>query len=725
MEDRQNSAYVNYKQYGLRFDLSNNSFSCFYGSRGCVVKNAGVEGVYKHGKKLFDLGDYRSSSFRIEQEMDASKLAIHFENGPEALSELTLIFGLSSAGIQLRMDTRGDIDYHFNGSLQWGKDMEHDTFAVNLNRDGQDLRCALGPAASTVDNALFDRNDDAALEFFGAAPVLLHYDWLEKTYKFALSTVGNDIIRGFGIRVQTRVYEGRFNIPYCAINKQNTFPTPPAGWMTWYAVQFDANENTVLENARWQAKNLKDFGANTIWVDWEWFHSDMSGVGYPDTDSFHPDPRRYPNGLKHVADEIKKLGLIPALWVGFTNDPTENEQIKNNPDILLIRKPTWCGQYFLDASNPKYLKEYIPAVFRQVLDWGYEALKWDCLPNTLGYLDQCHDNMFDPEITSEMALRQAISEARKVVGPDFYMLSCSGRTSRDITMAVDIFDAARIGGDIFQWSEFITQCVQRAMKFYALHNVVIYDDPDNVILREKFNSFDQARSRLSFVSLLGLPLTLGDSLPQLPEDRIELLRRGLPAVDAHPMDIRENVHNSRIVKVNLAIERPFERWNVVDVLNLLVEDVDISLDLYTDLHLQEGKYLVYDYWKDAFLGEFDTAISLRLGPCASRVLCVRSKLDRPQILSTSRHITQGAVDIRSMDWNEKTGTLSVTSDVIAKDPYTVTLHVPENLRPFNEGNQSYSPEYKSVGACLWRFTLKPKQTGSLSWSVAFMCKHPV
>ena len=100
------------------------------------------------------------------------------------------------------------------------------------------------------------------------------------------------------------------------------------------------------------------------------------------------------------------------------------------------------------------------------------------------------------------------------------------------------------------------------MKLYALHNVVFLNDPDNVILRPKFNTYDQAQSRLSFVSLLGLPITLGDNLPDLPEDRVELLRRGIPTLNTHPMDVRETVHDLRVVKTNLAINKPFEQWNV-------------------------------------------------------------------------------------------------------------------------------------------------------------------
>jgi hypothetical protein len=718
------TAYANYKQYAVRYDLTHDTFSCTVAGRGTVVADAGIRQVCLHGKKVFDLSDYRKRQFFWSEEMDAALLRLVYGDGPAEQPELALTFRIDRGGIHLRMECRGDLDFHFAGRLLWGSAESGDTFAVCLDRPGQDLRAALGPASSTIDNALFDRQRDEALEFYGGPPVRLQYDWTEQAYRFALSTEGNDYVRGFSLRVRSRIYAERFDIAYRPINKRSTFPTPPAGWMTWYAVQFDAGAETVLANAAWQAKHLLPFGAQALWVDWEWYHSDFSGIGKPDADTFHPDPRRYPDGLAPIAAAISQMGLVPCLWVGFTNDPTENELIRENPDMVLVDKPSWCGRYFLDPTHPRYRDAFLPRAFAQLKAWGYKAFKWDCLPITLQMLDKYHDGLAEPELTSEEALRTALQTARSIVGPDFYMLSCSGHTQRDITVGADLFDAARIGGDIFKWEEFISQCVARVMKFYACHNVLFYNDPDNVILRAKFNTFDQAVSRLSFVALLGLPITLGDPLPDLPEERIELLRRGLPPIDAHPMDIRQTVLDSRIVTVNLAIERPFERWNVVLVLNLSDQPAEMSLDLQADLHLAQGRYHLFDFWAQTYLGASDKVVPLSLAPHASRVLAVRQQQGRPQVLSTSRHITQGGVDLTELSWDEADGLLSAVSRLVPGDPYTVYLHVPPGYRPFCEGNRTTVPVLEPVGGSVWRFTLDTTSPDEVAWSVAFVNPHP-
>ncbi len=714
------TAYANFKQYSVRYDLKQHTFCCWYDPQKLVVEDASINRV-EFGGQTYTLADYESTTFALNQRDNSTSLVVTYLNGPEAQKELGIHFTLSDRGIGISFACRGDLDIHVGGRLNWGEDMQHETFAVNLNRAGQDLRCAHGPASSIVDNALFNRRTDSAIEISGCYTTRIAFDWETGAYHFRLNTEGQDYNKGFQIQAHERVYQDRFHILYQPINPKTTFTEPPVGWMTWYSVQFEAGEKTVLENARWQAEHLKAYGANTIWVDWEWYHSDFSGRGQPGTDIFHPDPLRYPNGLGYVAEEIKKLGFVPALWIGATNDPTENEFIQAHPETLLVTKTQWCGQYFMDLTHPLTVEQYLPRVFKQIVDWGYQALKWDCMPTQIQLNDQYHDEFFDPSLSTQQAMLGAVAAARRAVGPDFYMLYCAGLSDRDCNIAAAGFDAARIGGDIFRWDDFISQCIARVMKLYALHNVVFLNDPDNIILRPKFNSYDQALSRLSFVSLLGLPITLGDNLPDLPEDRVELLRRGIPTLTTHPMDVRATAHDYRVVITNLAINKPFEQWNVVDVFNLLEEEVDVSVDLYQDLHLapEEGPYLVYDYWNREYLGEIGHTFHLSLRPYASKVFAVRKKLGRPQLVSTSRHLSQGAYDLLTVTWDDEKKILSGISRVVAGEPYEMVVYVPEGLRIFVEGNHTFSPDVLPVGKNAWRMSFQPAVTGEFPWSIAF------
>ncbi|MDR1565900.1 MAG: hypothetical protein LBS48_01290 [Treponema sp.] len=718
LENTRRSAYANYRNYAVRYDVEKHSFSYWYTPLGCVLKDAAIGDVLFNGKKIISLSDYSGVSSSWQQEMESTVLRITYTGGPENLAVLTLSFTVNRRGIQFSASFWGAMDAPVSGLLCLGEDPEHDSFAVCLDRAEPDLRSALGPASSTIDNALYDRKNDRALEFSGYGELRLKFDWEQKQYRFTARTAGNDWTRGFFFTIREKVLENLFGIPYSPINKKNTFPVPPCGWMTWYAVQFDASEKTVLENARWQQEHLKDFGANVIWVDWEWYHGLFGGPWPENINSLSPDPLRYPKGLAHTAEEIKKLGLTPALWIGASNEPSLNEDMKKHPGMILVRNNTWCGQYWFDPTNETYLNQYIPKVFKQIVDWGYKALKWDCNPSALENMDNYHDGFSDAGAGTEEAWRKVIRKARDTVGENFYMLYCAGVTARDLMGAADLFDAARIGGDIFRWKEFITQCVARIMKFYAAHNTLLYADPDNVVIRPKFNTSDQACSRVSFVSLLGLPVTLGDRLPDLPADRVELLRRILPALDIHPMDLRETAHDYRVVKLNLAVERPFGSWNVVDILNLLEERKSVTVDIQKDLHLEAGTYLVYDYWNKRFLGESSLSFDIELGPCASAVLAVRKKENRPQFLSSSRHVSQGAADLAELSWDETRHTLRGVSKVVKNDPYEIVLYLPEGWRFFVEGNDTSRSEWKTEGR-ICRLTIVPEKTGDFAWSAQF------
>ena len=51
--------------------------------------------------------------------------------------------------------------------------------------------------------------------------------------------------------------------------------------MTWYSVKFEANEEVVLKNARFQRQFLYDYGAKSIWIDWDWYHEEFGLEGCP------------------------------------------------------------------------------------------------------------------------------------------------------------------------------------------------------------------------------------------------------------------------------------------------------------------------------------------------------------------------------------------------------------------------------------------------------------
>ena len=266
------------------------------------------------------------------------------------------------------------------------------------------------------------------------------------------------------------------------------------------------------------------------------------------------------------------------------------------------------------------------------------------------------------------------------------------------------------------------------MKLYALHNVVFLNDPDNVILRPKFNTYDQALSRLSFVSLLGLPITLGDNLPDLPEDRVELLRRGIPTAE-YPSDgcTRDRPRSIGWSKPTWRSTSPLSSgtWWMCSTCSKRKWRSPSTSTRTCTCRWKRAHTWSMTTGTGNILGEIAQSFSISLRPCASKVFAVRKKLGRPQLLSTSRHFSQGAFDLVSLTWDEsRDRRFPASPKVVAGDPYEIVLYVPDGYRVFSEGNDTLSADMRNAGKHIWTLRLNPAATGETAWSVAFTAAFP-
>ena len=713
--------YLNYRNFSVDFREETGEFRCFYTAPGEERERAFLRDGNMYlsaGGKRYELASYRSRRPEVLPELDCLIGTIHYSDGPEGVPDLSITFRLDEKTLRFGMMARADL--HVTGLLAWGEEPARSTFGVRLNSDDRVLRAACGPAVAACDDALFDRLTDRALEFRSAGSFRVRYDWEAENYRFNYVN-GLDFGREFTFRVHEEFCRRKFNIPYAPIRKTHGFETPPAGWMSWYALQFGTCARSVRENAE---KLVELFGPWSeklcCWVDWEWNHNSWSAEGIPGVDCFHPRPDAYPDGLAPVAAQIRELGLIPALWVGPTNDGDFIADYREHPDRVLGEKKEWCGRYWIDPTNPGVLKEYIPAVFRQVLDWGFRMIKWDCLPVTLNVCDYFHDRFYDPARPTDAAVRDLIRVARETVGPDCYMLSCSGETERDICFAMDQFSAARISGDVFSWEKFLTSAVERIFHCYVWHNVIFYADADNLVLREEFNTPAQARSRVSFYGLAGLPVTMGDDLRTLPPERCELLRRLLPTADIHPMDLSRKQRGSDYSVLNLAVCRRFGSWNVAAVTNFTAEPLRLSLQFGADLQLDCGRgrrYAVCDYWNRRFLGVFGESLPLEIPAFDTAVLRITPLDDVPEIVFTSRHITQGAVELREIVRGED-GSLAGTALCVPGEEWRMMVLLPEGWELLG-ADSSIPAEISGAEGGLLEVAFHPVQEKEVRWNLRF------
>ena len=354
------------------------------------------------------------------------------------------------------------------------------------------------------------------------------------------------------------VSDGREPMP-----ERGGFAFPPVGWMTWYAVRFGGNEEIVLRNARAFKEKFGDVLTEKpiLWVDWEWDHARFRPKDSDEgEDVLTPRASAYPRGLAPLAADLKALGFVPGLWVSCICDVRTNALLAARPEWLLPRTETWCGGVWGDPTAPGFCEEYIPRLFAAYRSWGYEAFKWDTLPHALLVLAKQQSRQADPRVQPREAIRRMVSAGRRAAGPA-YLLSCSGETDAAVEACPDLFDAARIGADVWQWDDFVREGVDRFLKYAALQKSGFRCDMDNLVLREPYSTLAQARTRVILHALFGVPMTLGDEIADLDDARIELLRRMLPTFNVRPLSVGRRVHGE-IFRTRVDFVRPEGSWTL-------------------------------------------------------------------------------------------------------------------------------------------------------------------
>ena len=199
-----------------------------------------------------------------------------------------------------------------------------------------------------------------------------------------------------------------------------------------------------------------------------------------------------------------------------------------------------------------------------------------------------------------------------------------------------------------------------------------YSDPDVVLVRSPL-TLDQARVWATLQGLTGQALLSSDRLMDLSGDRVELLKRVFPAADIRPIDLFPAGRNKRIW--DLKVAHLGRAYDVVGVFNFNRGKSERMLLSWKELGLATpGPVHVFDFWSREYLGAWAAGMMVETAPTSCRVLTLLPDNGRIQLVSTSRHITQGWVDLAALSFNGDVWT--GTSRVIKEDPYELRFAFP-------------------------------------------------
>jgi NPCBM/NEW2 domain-containing protein/melibiase-like protein/alpha galactosidase C-like protein len=464
-------------------------------------------------------------------------------------------------------------------------------------------------------------------------------------------------------------FRDTLKIKYFQPIDKSRFPLPPSGWCSWYFFYQEINEDEIKLTARWIAANLKDFGLNYVQIDDGW---QGTGHGLGTNRDWSTINNRFPSGMDGLAAYIKSLGLKPGIWLAPHGQSNE-ALVKNHPAVFLLKPDgttaanTWEGTFLVDPSTPESQK-YLKDLFAKLSSWGYQYFKIDGQPIVVREYRNKKSFMKKPADDTDALYRDTLKSIRAGIGPNRYLLGCWVVPLE----GVGLMNGSRIGADVLpNWDGF-KFAMRATMQYYFLHNVAWYTDPDVFIVRTPL-PLEQARAWVTLQGLTGQAALMSDRLVDLSADRVELIKRVYPAVDIRPLDLFSSDRNKRIW--DLKINHLGRAYDVVGVFNFDESKPVSSYVAWKDLGLPEDRPVhVFDFWNKEYLGAWEKGISLELPPASTRVLSLVPATDQIQLVSTSRHITQGWVDLisHSIRGNRYSG----KSRLIKNDPYHLRFAFP-------------------------------------------------
>ncbi len=519
-------------------------------------------------------------------------------------------------------------------------------------------------------------------------------------------------------------------------------PPEPTGYCTWYHARASDAKRLARQTA-FAAEKLAPFGLQVIQIDDGW-QAGTRRKGPAKNFTTHKKDGPYPNGMKVTAEDIKKHGLRPGIWfMPFAADHLD-PLFRGHPEWFVKQadgqpyETPWGGTS-LDMTHPG-ARAYLRDVVRRIAhDWGYTYFKMDGLWTgtatrqmyiNSGYKDDhIGDAVFhNPDKTNIEAYRDGLKLVRTAAGPDVFFLGCCApQNMRSFGGAFGLVDAMRIGPDNGPKWNSLVRGPTYGSRTYFLNGRVWYNDPDPVYVRPEV-PLDHARLICSWVAVSGQLNVSSESYPDLPADRLDLLKRTMPyhGLRPRPADLFEH-EPPRLWLLTDGRRSP--RRDVVALYNWDTDqtaDFDYPLDR---LGLAAGQtYVAFDYWGNALVAPFQGRLRLSVPKQSCRILAVRPALDRPQVISTSRHITQGIVDILEEKWDATTRTLSGRSQVVGGDPYEL------RIIPSSSGRKEWtleavavSDEDQAAGVRitrkqadgLARVTIASPTGRAVSWSVRF------
>ncbi|WP_197366838.1 NPCBM/NEW2 domain-containing protein [Streptomyces clavuligerus] len=257
--------------------------------------------------------------------------------------------------------------------------------------------------------------------------------------------------------------------------------TPPMGFNNWNSTHCRADFHEAMVKGIadiFVARGLKEAGYTYVNLDDCWALPERNAEG-----KLVPDPVRFPNGIKAVADYVHAKGLKFGI---YTSAGTKTCNRAGFPGAL--------GHEYSDAQ--------------QFADWGVDYLKYD----------NCNNQGVDAKLRYT-----TMRDALRATGRPIVYSICEWGQNKPWEWAKDVGQLWRTTGDISDnWGSMLS-IMKRNLPLAPYAGPGHWNDPDMLEVGNGGMTDTEYRSHFSMWSIMAAPLLIGADLRKVPESTFEIL----------------------------------------------------------------------------------------------------------------------------------------------------------------------------------------------------------
>ncbi len=512
-----------------------------------------------------------------------------------------------------------------------------------------------------------------------------------------------------------------------SVHPQFSHDTRTGYFDVWYAFGDKASSDDLLEQAKILRKSvLYDYGITFDSLG-EWQKQrhgpgdsgDALGYGEDEVDT-----ELFPQGLEWLCRQYHDLGFGCTYGANYAYAAWESSLAKKNVPWLVKADRTR-----MDFGMPIDFTD--PGAQKWVFDLFHRAdpigAKWVWTDFDGG---PARGPLHDPtKIRGFEDVRAGMKAIRDAVGPaTFVHKFCCGQYFSYLGLA----DRVRVGNDMFGVGDFdgLREVARQLAANYMLHQRFWINDPDPIYVggRDYVHNYgsgpigpdpailDEVRMRLQLEVTSGGFVTLGNNVKDLDPERVRLLTLVLPPYGqaGRPLDLF-----SRTVPevYDLKVKTDWDEWHVLMLQNW--EQVGKTFDIrFSQLGLDESDpYLVFRFWDQAPLGEYRTAVPLKVGARQGETYVIRRVPQHPWVLSTDMHLTQGGVELRDVRWDAARETLTGVAERHPGADGQVVVYAPAGYEVLSASGEHREASYPGPGTTSYiRLKFASK---AAPWAVTF------